>query len=69
MIKIWKNTATLDDYGESLNFTNNKKEANIALLGSKPIQLMGISLIESHFGAGIGKDNVPEVEAEKGNNS
>ena len=49
MIKIWKNTATLDDYGEGLNFTNNKKEANIALLGSKTNTAYGISSIESHF--------------------
>ena len=65
MIKIWKNTATLDDYGECLNFTNNKKEANIALLGSKPIQLMEFPSLKAIFRAGIGKDNVPEVEARK----
>ena len=65
MIKIWKNTATLDDYGEGLNFTNNKKEANIALLGSKPIQLMEFPSLKAIFRAGIGKDNVPEVEARK----
>ena len=37
---IWKNTATLDGYDEDLHFTESKKDADIALLGSKPINLI-----------------------------
>ena len=40
MLKIWKNTSTLDSFDEGLNFTENKQEAIIALLGSKPIDII-----------------------------
>ena len=65
MIKIWKNTATLDGFDEGLFFTDNKKEASIALLGSKPITLSEFPLLKGIFRAGIGKDNVPENEAKQ----
>ena len=49
MIKIWKNTATLDDYGEGLNFTNNKKRSKYCAAWQQTNTAYGISLIESHF--------------------
>jgi len=64
-MKIWKNTNTLDDYDEGLNFTENYDEASIALMGSKKIQLDSFSKLKGIFRAGIGKDNVPEAEAIK----
>jgi len=65
MLKIWKNTSTLDNFDEGLFFTENKKEAIIALLGSKPIEIIDFPNLKGIFRAGIGKDNVPEDEAEK----
>ena len=38
-MKIWKNTSTLKGYDDGLIFTEDKDQADIALLGSKPIIL------------------------------
>jgi phosphoglycerate dehydrogenase-like enzyme len=65
MIQIWKNTKTLDGYDEGLIFTENKKEADIILSGSKNIQLKDFPNLKAIFRAGIGKDNIPETEAKK----
>ena len=64
-MKIWKNTLTLDGYDDGLDFTKSKNEANIALLGSKPIIIEEFPNLKGIFRAGIGKDNVPEREARK----
>ena len=64
-MKIWKNTSTLDDYDEGLNFTTDKEQAEIALLGSKPIDLIDFPNLKGIFRAGVGRDNVPENEAIK----
>ena len=64
---IWKNTSTLDGYDEGLSFTGDTEQAKIALLGSKPIDLLEFPNLKGIFRAGIGKDNVPEkLAAEKG---
>ena len=66
-MNIWKNTATLDGYDEGLSFTEDKEQAEIALLGSKPIDFLQFPNLKGIFRAGIGKDNVPEkLAAEKG---
>lgn len=62
-MKIWKNTSTLDGYDEGLKFTEEKDQAEIALLGSKAINLDEFPSLKGIFRAGIGKDNVPEKEA------
>jgi len=62
-MKIWKNTSTLDGYDEGLIFTVDKNLAEIALLGSKPIDLIDFPNLKGIFRAGVGKDNVPEKEA------
>jgi len=64
-MKIWKNTSTLNNYDKGLSFTKDKKEAIIALLGSKPIMLQDFPNLKGIFRAGIGKDNVPEKDAFK----
>jgi len=64
---IWKNTATLDEYDDGLDFTKSKKDADLILLGSKPIKLDEFPNIKGIFRAGIGRDNVPEKEAEEKN--
>ena len=63
-MKIWKNTSTLDGYDEGLPFTSIKEEADIVLLGSKPISLEGFSNLKGIFRVGISRDNVPIEEAE-----
>jgi len=60
---LWKNTSTLDGYDDGLVFTEDKIQAEIALLGSKPIVLDDFPNLKGIFRAGIGKDNVPEKEA------
>lgn len=64
-MKIWKNTSTLDGYDSGLIFTEERDQANIALLGSKSIDLIDFPKLNAIFRAGIGKDNVPEKEAHK----
>lgn len=62
-MKIWSNTSTLEDFSEGLEFTLKKEEAEIALLGSKPINLSEFPNLKGLFRAGVGRDNVPELEA------
>ena len=64
-MKIWTNTSTLDDFNSGLDFTENKSEAYVALLGSKPISLSEFPNLKGLFRAGVGKDNVPELEAQE----
>jgi len=64
-LKIWKNTNTLEGYDNGLSFTTDKAEATITLLGSKPINFEDFPNLKGIFRAGIGKDNVPNREAEK----
>ena len=64
-MKIWKNTSTLDGFDNGINFTENKKDADIALLGSKAINLNEFPNLKGIFRAGIGRDNVPEKEAQE----
>ena len=64
-MKIWKNTSTLDGFDQGLNFVEDKRTCEIALLGSKRIKLSEFKNLRAIFRAGIGKDNVPEEEAKK----
>ena len=60
---IWKNTSTLNGYDDGLFFTNDKNKAEIVLLGTKSIDINEFPNLKGIFRAGIGKDNVPELEA------
>ena len=62
---IWKNTTTLDGFDVGLKFTDSKLDAEIALLGSKVIELNDFQNLKGIFRAGIGQDNVPEKEAQQ----
>jgi phosphoglycerate dehydrogenase-like enzyme len=67
MLKIWKNTHTLDGLIDDLVFTGSKEDADIALLGSKPIRLEEFPHLKGIFRAGVSKDNVPlEAAARRG---
>jgi len=62
-MKIWENTKTLDGFVDDLTYTDFKENADIALLGSKPIKLEEFPNLKGIFRAGIGRDNVPVKEA------
>jgi len=64
-MKIWKNTSTFDGFDKGLSFTKNKKDAEIALIGSKAINLSEFPNLKGIFRAGIGRDNIPEQEAQE----
>ena len=67
MIKIWKNTKTLDLYSKHLAFTTQKNEADIILAGSKLVTLEEFDNLKAIFRAGVSRNNIPEKEAkEKG---
>ncbi|NQT23757.1 hydroxyacid dehydrogenase, partial [candidate division KSB1 bacterium] len=62
-MKIWTNTKTLDGFINEFEITENKAEADVALIGSKPIFLEEFPKLKGIFRAGIGRDNVPIEEA------
>ena len=64
-MKIWSNTRTLDGYIDDLQITTNPVESEVALLGSKKIDLEKFPNLKGIFRAGVGKDNVPVREAEE----
>jgi len=57
-MKIWKNTATLDGLIDALEITAYKEDADIALLGSKRINLDEFPELKGIFKCGMGTDNV-----------
>jgi len=64
-MKVWTNTNTLDGLIDDLVITSSKQEAEVALLGSKPITLDEFPNLKGIFRAGVGSDNVPIEEAKK----
>ena len=66
-VKIWKNTATIDAWLQGFEITKNQEEAQLAVLGSKPIELGQFTELKAIFKCGVGTDNVPfEQCAERG---
>lgn len=59
VMKIWKNTATLDAYVPELSASAAPHEAEIAIIGSKPINIDEFPNLKGVFKCGIGTDNVP----------
>jgi len=64
-MKVWSNTKTLDGYVDEIEFTNNKEEANVALLGAKAINLSEFPKLIGIFRAGVSLSNIPLEEAKK----
>ncbi len=62
---LWKNTKTLDGLIDDLEITDNKIEAEVALLGSKLLHLDEFPNLKGIFRAGVSKNNVPIEEAKK----
>ncbi len=67
-MKLWKNTNTIDAYIPGLRESLcEASEAEVAVIGSKPIDLDRLPKLKALFKCGIGTDNVPfETCAERG---
>jgi phosphoglycerate dehydrogenase-like enzyme len=67
MLKIYSATSTLDNYCEGYELTLKKQEADIVVIGGKPINLDEFPKLKGIFKTGVGTDNLPFKEAaEKG---
>ena len=64
-MKFWKNTATLDHLVPELLDTVDVAEAEIAVIGGKPLDLSSMPNLKAIFKCGVGVDNIPFEEAEK----
>ncbi len=64
-MNFWKNTATLDALVPELLDTVEATEAEIAVIGGKPIDLASMPKLKIIFKCGVGVDNIPFKEAEK----
>lgn len=64
-MKIYLNTKTLDGLIDDLDRTEEMAEADIAVLGSKPIDINQFPSLKAILRLGVGKDNLPFEEAKK----
>jgi len=64
-MKYWKNTETIDALVPDLLNTVDASIAEIAVIGSKPIDLRAMPKLKGIFKCGVGTDNVPFDEAKK----
>ena len=69
-LKMWRDLdghyQDVESYLELLNEDEDvKADADIALIGSKPIDIDKMSNLKGIFRAGIGRDNVPIKEAQE----
>lgn len=62
MVKIWKNTTTLDAFAPELANICDPAEAELAVIGGKSIDLRTVPNLRGLFKCGIGRDNVPEMD-------
>lgn len=67
MIKIWKNTNTIDEYLRGFDLTSNSNDAEIAVIGSKSLNLNDFSSLKAVFKCGVGTDNIQFRELEERN--
>ena len=58
-MRIYKATATLDGYLPPLDYTDDKAEAEVMVVGGKPIDLAEFSKLRGIFKTGVGTDNLP----------
>lgn len=62
---IYKATNTLDAYLPPFDYTNDKSEAEMMLVGGKKIVLSEFPRLKGIFKTGVGIDNLPFAEAAK----
>lgn len=60
---VYKATNTLDGYLPSLQYTENKAEATVILVGGKKFALADFPELRGIFKTGVGTDNLPFDEA------
>jgi phosphoglycerate dehydrogenase-like enzyme len=65
MKNLWKNTPTLDEFVPELLNPVYAEEAEIAVVGGKPIPLDELPKLKGIFKCGVGTDNIPFEECEK----
>lgn len=58
-MNYWKNTATIDGRVPDLQNTVDASNAEIAIIGSRPIDLASMPKLRGIFKCGVGTDNVP----------
>ncbi len=58
-MKIWRGTSTLDGFIDDLQFSESKSEAELLLIGGKPIDLNEFPKLRGIFKTGVGTDNLP----------
>ena len=61
---IYKATATLDGYLPPLDYTDDKSQAEVMVVGGKQIVLTDFPKLRGIFKTGVGTDNLPFAEAE-----
>ncbi len=64
MMLYWKNTNTLDDYYPAALVTVAPEQAEIAIIGSKSLDLEQFPGLKGLFKCGVGLDNVPFAECQ-----
>lgn len=60
---IYKATNTLDGYLPSLQYTEDKNQAEVMLVGGKKFTLADFSCLQGIFKTGVGTDNLPFAQA------
>ena len=65
-MKVFKATSTLDNFLDSVEFTDNTLEAEVILVGGKEIDISKFPKLKGIFKCGVGTDNLP-FEASKEN--
>lgn len=58
-IKLWKNTSTLDGLSPLVEDTVSPAEAELAVLGSRPLDWDTFPALRAIFKCGVGTDNIP----------
>ena len=64
-MKIYKATNTLDGYLPELNYTTEKAEAEMILVGGKKFEVGEFPKLKGVFKTGVGTDNLPFEEAKQ----
>ncbi len=58
-LPIWTNTATLDGFIDGICTNASPEQAEVALIGSKPLPIDEMPALRGIFRCGVGTDNIP----------
>jgi len=62
-MKIWSNTATLNGLIDDIPMGATHQDAEVLLVGGKPINIQQFPKLKGIFKCGVGRDNIPEEQA------